>query len=189
MVVTVVGCSGGASCGGFAEHGGGCCPLTCRASAGLPAPPLQAASTRTADTGSTETIRRQVRQVRTGDWVPAAADAPRRDDILIMTLSWTETTLLPDAEAMRRGSSCPRVRIRACAGMGHLHLACRPAGTLIGERWHRLAGGARIRISPVRSVQQLPRRPGGRPRTRLPEPAAARPAQRPLVRQPRRALP
>jgi len=73
--------------------------------------------------------------------------------------------------------------------MGHLHLACRPAGTLIGERWHRLAGGARIRISPVRSVQQLPRRPGGRPRTRLPEPAAARPAQRPLVRQPRRALP
>src|ERR1039457_6738849 len=109
MVVTVVGCSGGASCGGFAEHGGGCCPPTCRASApprlprgpgaAPPPPPLQAASTRTADTGSTETIRRQVRQVRTGDWVPAAADAPRRDDILIMTLSWTETTLLPDAEA------------------------------------------------------------------------------------------
>ena len=96
MVVTVVGCSGGASGGGFAEHGGGC-PLTCRASAGLPAPPLQAASTRAADTGSTEISRLQVRQVRTGDWVPAAADAPRRDDKLITTLSWTGTTLLPDA--------------------------------------------------------------------------------------------
>ena len=49
MVVTVVGCSGGACGGGFAEHGGGCCPLTCRASTGLPAPPLQAASTRAAE--------------------------------------------------------------------------------------------------------------------------------------------
>src|ERR1035441_1223479 len=99
MVVTVVGCSGGASCGGFAEHGGGCCPLTCRASAGLPAPPLQAASTRTADTGSTGISRLEVpklRQVPTGGRVPAAADAPRRDDKLIATLPWTGTTLLPD---------------------------------------------------------------------------------------------
>src|SRR5271169_788098 len=158
MVVTVVGCSGGASGGGFAEHGGGCCPLTCRAGAGLPAPPLQAASTRTADTGSTGITRLQVRQVRTGHGVPAAADAPRRDDTLIMTLSWTKTMLLPGGEAMRSGSSCPRARIQACAGRGHPYLACRPAGTLIGKRWHRLACGARIRVSPVRSVQQLPRR-------------------------------
>src|ERR1035441_7816234 len=131
MVVTVVGWAGGASCGGFAEHGGGW-PLTCRAGAGVaapplpgaagagaapgagpadpggasrrpggasagpPPPPLQAASTRTADTGSTGISRRQVRQVRTGGRVPAAADAPRRDDKLIATLPWTGTTLLPD---------------------------------------------------------------------------------------------
>jgi hypothetical protein len=90
MVVTVVGCSGGASGGGFAEHGGGCCSLTCRASTGLPGPPLQAASTRAADTGSTGMSRlqvRHVRQERTGDRIPAAADAPRRDDTLIATLS------------------------------------------------------------------------------------------------------
>ena len=86
MVVTVVGCSGGASGGGFGEHGGGC-PLGCRASAGLPAPPLQAASTTTATTGSAEITRLQVRQVRTGHGVPAAADAPRHDDPLITTLS------------------------------------------------------------------------------------------------------
>src|ERR1039457_4264691 len=100
MVVTVVGWAGGASCGGFAEHDGGCCPLTCRASVGLAAPPLQAASTSPptgpADTGSTGITRLQLRQVRTGHGVPAAADAPRRDDTLIMTLSWTETMLLPD---------------------------------------------------------------------------------------------
>ena len=78
-MVTVVGLAGGASGGGFAEHGGGC-PLTCRAGAGLPAPPLQAASTSAANTGSTEISRLQV---RTGDRVPAAADAPRRDDQLI----------------------------------------------------------------------------------------------------------
>jgi hypothetical protein len=35
--------------------------------------------------------------VRAGDWVPAAADAPRHHDKLIATLSWTATTLLPDA--------------------------------------------------------------------------------------------
>jgi hypothetical protein len=119
MVVTVVGCSGGASGGGLAEHGGGCL-LTCRAGAGLPAPALQAASTRNATAGSTEISLRQVRQVRTGDWVPAAADAPRRDDKLIATLSRTGTTLLPDAEAMCSGPSCPRARIQPCAGRGHL---------------------------------------------------------------------
>src|ERR1035441_10490065 len=102
MVVPGVGWAGGASCGGFAEHGGGC-PLTCRASAGLPAPPLQAASTRTADTGSTGISRRQVRQVRTGGRVPAAEDAPRRDDKLIATLPCTGTTLLPDVYAMCPG--------------------------------------------------------------------------------------
>ena len=87
MVVTVVGCSGGGTGGNIAEHGGGCA-LTCRAGAGLPAPPLQAASTRAANTGSTEISRLQVCQVRAGDWVRAAA--PRRDDKLIATpvLDW-----------------------------------------------------------------------------------------------------
>jgi|SRR5450755_1607596 hypothetical protein len=134
MVVTVVGWAGGASGCGFAEHGGGGCPLTYRASAGLPAPPLQAASTRTADTGSTGISRLQVRQVRTGGPVPAAADAPRRDDKLIATLPWTGTTLLPDVEAMCPGSSCPRARIQAWAGKGHLYLARPRARTLIGKR-------------------------------------------------------
>jgi hypothetical protein len=75
MVVTVVANGNGAS-GRSAEHGGGC-PLTCRAGAGLPARPLQVVSTRAANTGSTETSRLQVRRVRTGDWVPVAADGSR----------------------------------------------------------------------------------------------------------------
>jgi hypothetical protein len=105
MVVTVVGWAGGASGCGFAEHGGGGCPLTYRASAGLPAPPLQAASTRTADTGSTGISRLQVRQVRTGGPVPAAADAPRRDDKLIATLPWTGVNW--DHAAAGRGGDVP----------------------------------------------------------------------------------
>src|ERR1039458_9125124 len=106
MVVTVVGWAGGASCGGVAEHHGGWCPLTRRARGGAAAPPPPPA-----DTGSTGITRLQLRQVRTGHGVPAAADAPRRDDTLIMTLSWTETMLLPDPGAMHSGSSCPRARI------------------------------------------------------------------------------
>jgi hypothetical protein len=82
MVVTVVGCSGGASGGGFGEHGGGC-PPGWRAGAVLPAAALQAASTMAAKAGSAAMDRLQVRRVRTGGRLGGAADAPRRDDQLI----------------------------------------------------------------------------------------------------------
>ena len=84
MVVIVVGCTGGASGGGFGEHGGGC-PAGCRACAMLPAPPLQAAAstTTTTNAASAEMDPLQARQVRTGGRLVVAADAPRRDDQLI----------------------------------------------------------------------------------------------------------
>src|SRR5437867_11596959 len=83
MVMTVVGCAGGASGGGFGEHGGGC-PAGGRAWAVLPAPPLQAAASTTAATaGSAAIDHPQARQVRTVGRLVVAADAPRRDDQLI----------------------------------------------------------------------------------------------------------
>ena len=61
MVVTVVGCNGGACGGGFAEHGGGC-PRPAGHAAVPPGPALQAASTTTATAGSARTSRLQARQ-------------------------------------------------------------------------------------------------------------------------------
>src|SRR6266704_6660616 len=82
MVVTVVGCAGGASGGGLGEHGGGC-PADCRACAVPPGPALHAASTIAATAGSAAIDRLQPPQVRTGGRLVVAADAPRRDDQLI----------------------------------------------------------------------------------------------------------
>src|SRR5215472_12518806 len=83
MVVTVVGCAGGASGGGFGEHGGGC-PAGCRACAILPTPALQAVASRTTtNAASAEMDRLQARQVRTGGRLVVTADAPRRDDQLM----------------------------------------------------------------------------------------------------------
>src|SRR5215469_8037501 len=82
MVVTVVGDDGGASGGGFGEHGDGC-PPGCRACAMPPGPALHAASTTTATAGSAAIDRLQARQARTRGRPVVAADAPRRDDQLI----------------------------------------------------------------------------------------------------------
>ena len=109
MVVIVVGCTGGASGGGFGEHGGGC-PAGCRACAMLPAPALQAAaSTTTTNAASAEMDPLQARQVRTGGRLVVAADAPRRDDQLIAIpslrsalCSWRQTRELNLSARLQR---------------------------------------------------------------------------------------
>src|SRR5215472_5114340 len=125
MVVTVVGCAGGASGGGFGEHGGGC-PAACRACAILPAPPLQAAaSTTTTKAASAEMDPLQARQVRTGGRLVVAAVAPRRDDQLIAIPSLSlparrtnpsaTSVAMPDATVPALGGHRARERIPAPA--------------------------------------------------------------------------
>src|ERR1700748_3820374 len=116
MVVTVVRCAGGASGGGFGEHGGGC-PAGCRACAVPTGPALHAASTTaaTALTGGSAAIDRlQSRQVRPGGRLVVAAVAPRRDDQLIAIPS---LGLLPCPEATvpALGGHRARERIPAAA--------------------------------------------------------------------------
>src|SRR5215472_10771287 len=127
MVVTVVGHDGGASGGGFGEHGGGC-PPGWRACVAPPGPALHAASTTTATAttaGNAAIDRLQPRQVRTGGRLVVAAVAPRRDDQLIAIPSLSlparrtnpsaTSVAMPDATVPALGGHRARERIPAPA--------------------------------------------------------------------------